>query len=113
MTLGQPILREFEPEVRVILKADAQGTLEALSNAVGKLSTDDFVVDIVHEGVGDITEGDVNLAIAARALLLGFNVRSRGNPVRLAADNGVDVFLFTLIDDAIGFVATRAPRARA
>ena len=63
-------------QLPIILKADVQGSYEGLAHALGKLSTAEVKVNIIHSGVGAITESDVNLALASKAVLIGFNVRA-------------------------------------
>jgi translation initiation factor IF-2 len=90
-----------QQELRVIVKTDVHGSGEALNNAFNKLSTDRVRLHIVHSGVGAITEGDVNLAIAAKAILIGFNVRPAGKAAALAEENKVEIRLYTIIYDAV------------
>ena len=90
-----------QQELRVIVKTDVHGSGEALNNAFNKLSTDRVKLHIVHSGVGAITEGDVNLAIAAKAILIGFNVRPAGKSAALAEENKVEIRLYSIIYDAI------------
>ncbi len=75
----------------LIVKADVQGSQEALSQALLKLSTDEVRVQIVHQAVGGISESDVNLAIASKAVIVGFNVRADAQAKRLAEGNGIDI----------------------
>ena len=90
-----------QQELRVIVKGDVQGSLEALANAFNKLTTDRVKLGIIHAGVGAITEGDVNLAIASRAIIIGFNVRPAGKSTSLAEENKVEIRLYTIIYDAV------------
>ena len=85
----------------LIIKSDVQGSQEALSAAMQKLSTDEVKVNIVHAAVGAITESDVNLAIASKAVVIGFNVRADQQAKRLAEGNGVDLRYYTIIYDAV------------
>jgi translation initiation factor IF-2 len=85
----------------LIVKADVQGSQEALSQAMLKLSTDEVKVQIVHAAVGGITESDVNLAVASKAVVIGFNVRADQAARKLAEANGVDVRYYNIIYDAV------------
>jgi len=85
----------------IIVKADVQGSAEALSQALLKLSTDEVQVQIVHSGVGGITESDVNLAQASGAIIIGFNVRADANARKLAETFGVDIRYYNIIYDAV------------
>jgi translation initiation factor IF-2 len=86
-------------EVKLIIKADVQGSVEALSSALTELSTGKVKVTIVHAAVGAITEGDVNLAIAAKAIVVGFNVRPAGKAGTLAQKEGIEIRLYRIIYD--------------
>ena len=88
-------------ELKIILKADVQGSVEALSNALVKLSNNQFKVTLVQAGVGGITETDVNLAKAGNAIILGFHVRPAGKAASLAEQEGVEIKLYDIIYDAI------------
>ena len=90
-----------QQELRVIVKTDVQGSLEAVANAFNKLTTDRVKLTIIHGGVGAITEGDVNLAIASKAILIGFNVRPAGKSTALAEENKVEIRLYTIIYGAV------------
>jgi translation initiation factor IF-2 len=95
-------IREGEvKEVKIILKADVQGSVEALSNALTNLSTPQVGVNVIQSGVGGITESDVTLAKASAAVVLGFNVRPAGKAQPLADQEGVDIKLYQVIYDAI------------
>ena len=85
----------------LIVKADVQGSQEALAQSLAKLSTDEVKVQIVHAAVGGITESDVNLAIASKAVIVGFNVRADANARKLAEGNGVDIRYYNIIYDAV------------
>ena len=97
----------FEPTAEglqtlaLIVKTDVQGSQEALVNALVKLSTPEIKVQVVHAAVGGISESDVNLAIAAGAVIIGFNVRSEKSAKKLAESNGVDVRYYNIIYDAV------------
>jgi len=85
----------------LIIKADVQGSQEALAQSLLKLSTDEVKVQIVHAAVGGISESDINLAIAAKAVIIGFNVRADAGSRKLAEGNGVDIRYYNIIYDAV------------
>jgi translation initiation factor IF-2 len=85
----------------LIVKADVQGSQEALAHAMLKLSTDEVKVQIVHQGVGGISENDVNLATASKGVIIGFNVRADQQAKRLAETNGIDIRYYNIIYDAV------------
>ncbi len=85
----------------LIVKADVQGSQEALAQALLKLSTDEVKIQIVHSAVGGISESDVNLAIASKAVIVGFNVRADAGARKLAEGNSVDLRYYTIIYDAV------------
>lgn len=85
----------------IIIKADVQGSQEALSQSLQKLSTDEVKVQIVHAAVGGITETDVNLAIASKGVIIGFNARADAVARKLAESNGVDIRYHNIIYDAV------------
>jgi translation initiation factor IF-2 len=85
----------------LIIKADVQGSIEALTVALEKLSTDEVKVRVVHGMVGGINESDVNLAVASKAVIIGFNVRADGSAKRLIEQQGVDVHYYSVIYDAV------------
>lgn len=85
----------------IIVKADVQGSYEALSGSLQKLSTDEVRVQVLHSGVGGITESDVNLAIASGALIIGFNVRADASARKLAETEEVGIRYYNIIYDAI------------
>ena len=85
----------------VIIKADVQGSYEALSGSLKKLSTDEVKVNVLHSGVGGITESDVNLAIASGAFIIGFNVRADAPARKLAENEDVEIRYYNIIYDAI------------
>ncbi len=90
-------------ELKVIVKADVQGSVEALTDALQKLSTDKVKVSVVHSAVGAITEGDVNLAVAAGAIIIGFNVRPAGKATGLAQKENIEIrqynVIYNVVDD--------------
>jgi translation initiation factor IF-2 len=85
----------------LIVKADVQGSQEALAQSLVKLSTPEVKVQIVHAAVGGITESDVNLAIASKAVIIGFNTRADAGARKLAEGNGVDLRYYNIIYDAV------------
>jgi translation initiation factor IF-2 len=85
----------------IILKADVQGSQEALAASLLKLSTEEVRVQLVYAGVGGISESDVNLAIASKALVIGFNVRADAGARKLAEGNDIDLRYYNIIYDAV------------
>jgi translation initiation factor IF-2 len=85
----------------LIIKADVQGSYEGLSHALSQLSTSEVKVNIVHAGVGGITESDVNLALASKAVIIGFNARADATARKLAEHNGVDIRYYNIIYEAV------------
>ncbi|HWH82219.1 MAG TPA: translation initiation factor IF-2 [Burkholderiaceae bacterium] len=85
----------------LIVKADVQGSQEALAQSLLKLSTAEVKVQVVHAAVGGISESDVNLAIASKAVIIGFNVRADAGSRKLAENNGVDIRYYNIIYDAV------------
>ena len=85
----------------IIIKADVQGSYEALAGSLRKLSTDEVRVDVLHSGVGGISESDVNLAIASGAVIIGFNVRADAAARKLAEHEDVEIRYYNIIYDAI------------
>jgi translation initiation factor IF-2 len=85
----------------LIIKSDVQGSNEALAHALTQLSTDEVRVNIVHSGVGGITESDVNLALASNAVLVGFNTRADATARKLIAAHGIDVRYYNVIYNAV------------
>jgi len=85
----------------VIIKSDAQGSHEGLQHALQKLSTDEVRVQIIHAAVGAISESDVNLAIASKAVLIGFNVRADAQSRKLAENEGIDIRYYNIIYEAV------------
>jgi translation initiation factor IF-2 len=88
-------------ELNIIIKADVDGSIEALSGALQKLSTEEVSVNIIHTGSGAITESDVLLASASNAIIIGFQVRPTSNARKLAENESIDVRLFSVIYDAV------------
>jgi translation initiation factor IF-2 len=85
----------------IIIKADVQGSYEGLSHALGKLSTEEVKVNVVHTGVGAITESDVNLALASKAVIIGFNARADAAARKLIETSGVQVRYYNIIYEAV------------
>lgn len=85
----------------LIIKADVQGSCEALAYALQKISTDEVKVNIIHSGVGAIIESDVNLSLASKAVIIGFNVRADASARKLIASTGVDVRYYNIIYEAV------------
>ena len=87
--------------LRILIKSDVQGSAEALSESLSRLSTDEVRVEIVASGVGGINESDVNLALASKAYLIGFNVRADAAARRLVDESGLDLRYYSIIYDVI------------
>jgi translation initiation factor IF-2 len=85
----------------IIIKADVQGSQEALSQSLLKLSNDEIKVQLVYSAVGGISESDINLAIASKAVVIGFNVRADGQARKVAEHNGIDLRYYNIIYDAV------------
>ena len=98
--LGQMIDGEVKT-LGLIIKSDVQGSYEALATSLQKLSTSEVKVNIIHTGVGAISESDVNLATASKAVLIGFNVRADSGARKLIEANGVDVRYYNIIYEAV------------
>lgn len=99
--IGRRIALGDFKELNIILKGDVDGSVEALTDSFQKLSTDEIQVNIIHKGVGAITESDVLLASASDAIIVGFNVRPSGNARLLAENEEIDVRTYSIIYDAI------------
>ena len=93
-------LGDFQ-ELNIILKGDVDGSVEALTDSFQKLSTEEIQVNILHKGVGAITESDVLLASASDAIIVGFNVRPVGNARMIADKEEIDIRTYSIIYDAI------------
>jgi translation initiation factor IF-2 len=91
-------------ELNIIVKADAQGSMEAVGSSLEKLSTDSVKVNIVHGGVGGVSETDVNLAVASNAIIIGFNVRPGLKAMQLGEQETVDIRSYSVIYDAVSEV---------
>ena len=96
-------LGEFK-ELNIILKGDVDGSVEALTDSLQKLSTDEIEINIIHKGVGAITESDVLLASASDAIVIGFNVRPMGSAREIAEKEEIDIRSYSIIYDAINDV---------
>ena len=99
--LGRRIALGDFKELKLIIKADVDGSVEALSDALLKLSTPEINVAIIYKGVGQITETDVSLAKSSDAVIVGFQVRPNMEAKRVASENGIDIHLYSVIYDAI------------
>ncbi len=99
--IGRRIALGQFKELNIILKGDVDGSVEALSDSFSKLSTDEIQINIIHKGVGAITESDVMLASASDAIIIGFNVRPAGNAKQLADKEEIDIRHYSIIYDAI------------
>ncbi|MGI9552838.1 MAG: translation initiation factor IF-2 [Aurantibacter sp.] len=99
--IGRRIALGDFKELNIILKGDVDGSVEALTDSFQKLSTDEIQVNIIHKGVGAITESDVLLASASDAIVIGFNVRPMGNARDIADKEEIDIRMYSIIYDAI------------
>jgi translation initiation factor IF-2 len=99
--IGRRIALGDFKELNLILKGDVDGSVEALTDSFQKLSTDEIQVNIIHKGVGAITESDVLLASASDAIVIGFNVRPMGNARAIADKEEIDIRMYSIIYDAI------------
>jgi len=99
--IGRRIALGDFKELNVILKGDVDGSVEALTDSFLKLSTDEIQVNIIHKGVGAITESDVLLASASDAIIIGFNVRPMGNARQIADKEEIDIRMYSIIYAAI------------
>lgn len=99
--IGRRIALGDFKELNIILKGDVDGSVEALTDSFQKLSTEEIQVNIIHKGVGAITESDVLLASASDAIVIGFNVRPSGNARTIADTEEVDIRMYSIIYDAI------------
>ena len=97
----EKISEEGQKELKIVLKADVQGSAEAVKNALNGLSTEQVKVDVIQAGVGGITESDVNLAKAGGAIIVGFHVRPAGKSSKLAEQEGVQIKLYDIIYEAL------------
>ena len=99
--IGRRIALGDFKELNIILKGDVDGSVEALTDSFLKLSTEEIQVNIIHKGVGAITESDVLLASASDAVIIGFNVRPMGNARQIADKEEIDIRTYSIIYDAI------------
>jgi len=99
--IGRRIALGDFKELNIILKGDVDGSVEALTDSFQKLSTEEIQVNIIHKGVGPITESDVLLASASDAVIIGFNVRPMGNARTVADKEEIDIRMYSIIYDAI------------
>ena len=99
--IGRRIALGDFKELNIILKGDVDGSVEALTDSFQKLSTEEIQVNIIHKGVGAITESDVLLASASDAIIIGFNVRPMGNARPMADKEEIDIRMYSIIYDAI------------
>lgn len=99
--IGRRIALGDFKELNIILKGDVDGSVEALTDSFQKLSTEEIQVNIIHKGVGAITESDVLLASASDAIIIGFNVRPMGNARDVADKEEIDIRMYSIIYDAI------------
>jgi Translation initiation factor 2 (IF-2; GTPase) len=97
-------IKEGVKDFNAIIKADVQGSIEAISDALNKLSTDDIKLKIIHSSTGAISETDVMLASAANAIIIGFNVRPDARVVEVAQQEGVEIKLYDIIYNIIADV---------
>src|SRR5204863_7964202 len=91
-------------ELRLVLRADVQGSVEALTESLERLSTEEVKLKVIHSSVGAIIESDVMLASASNAIVLGFNVKPEAKAAQQAQANGVDVRMYNVIYEAINDV---------
>ncbi|HET7922107.1 MAG TPA: translation initiation factor IF-2 [Gammaproteobacteria bacterium] len=94
-------LSDGQKSLNLLIKSDVQGSAEALRDALIQLSTEEIKVKVIASSVGGITESDVNLAVASKAVIIGFNVRADGGARRIIAESGVDVRYYSVIYEAI------------
>lgn len=100
--------KEGEQQIlKIILKGDVQGSVEAIRESLNKLSTEEVKVDIIASGIGAITSSDVTLAVASTAVIVGFNVRADGAAKKLAESDGVELRYYNIIYDLIDDVKKR------
>jgi translation initiation factor IF-2 len=99
--LGRRIALGNFQELNVIVKGDVDGSIEALSDSLIKLSTPEIQVNVIHKAVGAISESDVMLAAASNAIIIGFQVRPSGNVKKIAEKEEIDIRLYSIIYDAI------------
>jgi translation initiation factor IF-2 len=88
-------------QLNIVIKTDVQGSIEALADVLEKLSNEDVAVKIVGRGVGGLNESDVNLAMASKAIIIGFNVRADSSARKLAEHEGIEIHYFSVIYDVV------------
>ena len=88
-------------EINLVIKGDVDGSVQALSDSFIKLSTENIAINVIHKGVGQISENDVTLAAASKAVIIGFQVRPSAGARKLAERDGVDIRQYSIIYDAI------------
>lgn len=106
MDIGRRIAEGKVQELNIIVKGDMDGSVEALSDSIEKLSTDEVRVNVIYKAVGQITESDVSLASASDAIIIGFQVRPAQGARRMAEDEGVEIRIYSIIYDALDDVKT-------
>jgi len=99
--LSKRIAESGQEELRVIIKGDVQGSVEALADALAKLSSEKVRLSVINAAAGAITEGDVNLAIASKAIIVGFNVRPAGKAASLAEESKIEIRMYSIIYNAL------------
>ena len=99
--LAKALAETDQMELKLIIKADVQGSVEAVSEALTRLSTEKVKVNVVHAAAGAITEGDVNLAVAAGAIIIGFNVRPAGKAASLAQKESIQIRQYNIIYNVV------------
>jgi len=99
--ISKQIKEGKQVELKIILKADADGSAEALTDSLQKLTTPEAKVIVIHKAVGQITESDVTLAEASKAIIIGFNVRPNLNARQIAEKNNIDIRLYNIIYNVI------------
>jgi translation initiation factor IF-2 len=99
--LAKAMQESDQLELKLIIKADVQGSVEAVSDSLTRLSTEKVRVIVVHSGAGAITEGDVNLAVAAGAIIIGFNVKPAGKAAALAQQENVEIRQYSIIYNVV------------
>jgi translation initiation factor IF-2 len=99
--LAKALAENDQLELKLIIKADVQGSVEAVSDSLTRLSTEKVKVSVVHAGAGAITEGDVNLAVAAGAIIIGFNVRPAGKAAALAQKENIQIRQYSIIYNVV------------
>ena len=99
--IGRQIAEGRTRELALVIKGDVDGSIEALADSFMKLSTKEVAVNVIHRGIGMINEGDINLASASRAVIVGFHVNATGKALELARERNVEIRNYTVIYDAV------------